>query len=162
MGAGTRSSIGSRPRRALHQQYLPWPKAAEEQETRSDVGLYPGEPETCRRSLRLFVRNFVYMALLLAVFKVYRIEERAFQGRAFQTLVTLALFALPFHYLAPFRWKKPLFVALSVGGLFWIFGAQVAAVVLASSALLIGICFLPVPWIARAAAVGAVAVALAC
>ena len=56
-----------------------------------------------------FLRNFVYLALLLAVFKVYRIEERAFQGRAFQMLVTLALAALPVHYLAPFRWKKPCF-----------------------------------------------------
>ena len=86
-------------------------------ELRPEAGLYPGEPETCRRSLRLFLRNFIYLALLLAVFKVYRIEERAFQGRAFQMLVTLALAALPFHYLAPFRWKKPLFVAVSVGGL---------------------------------------------
>ena len=125
-----------------------------------EAGLYPGEPETCRRSLRLFVRNFIYLALLLAVFKVYRIEERAFQGRAFQMLVTLALAALPVHYLAPFRWKKPVFVAVSVAGLFWIFGIQVAAVVLASSAILLGICFLPIPWIARAAAVAAMAVAL--
>ena len=90
-----------------------------------------GEPEACRRSLRPFLRNFIYLALLLAVFKVYRIEERAFQGRAFQMLVTLALAALPVHYLAPFRWKKPVFVAVSVVGLFWIFGVQVAAVVLA-------------------------------
>jgi alginate O-acetyltransferase complex protein AlgI len=162
MGAETRSSVGTRPRRALHQQYLPWPTIAPEPGHRPDVGLYPGEPETCRRSPRLFLRNFLYLALLLAVFKVYRIEERAFQGRAFQTLVTLALLALPVHYLAPFRFKKPLFVAVSVLGLFWIFGPQVAAVVLAASAILLGICFLPIPWIARAAAVGTFAVAVAC
>jgi len=53
------------------------------------------------------LRNLAFLGLLLAVFKVYRIEERAFQGRAFQMLVTLTLVALPFHYLAPFRWKKP-------------------------------------------------------
>ena len=83
--------------------------------------------------------------LLLAVFKVYRIEERAFQGRAFQMLVTLALLALPVHYLAPFRWKKPLFVAVSMAGLFWVFGVQVAAIVLGFATVLIGICFLPDP-----------------
>ena len=147
MGAETQSSVSSRPRRALHQQYLPWPRNGREHWQRPDVGLYPGEPETCRRNVRLFLRNFIYLALLLAVFKVYRIEERAFQGRAFQTLVTLALLALPLHYLAPFRWKKPLFVAVSMAGLFWIFGAMVAAAVLIASAILIGICFLPIPWI---------------
>jgi D-alanyl-lipoteichoic acid acyltransferase DltB (MBOAT superfamily) len=125
-------------------------------------GLFPGEPETCRRSLWPFLRNFTYLALLLAVFKVYRIEERAFQGRAFQMLVTLALAALPLHYLAPLRFKKPLFLAVSVTGLFWIFGIHVAAVVLGFSTILIGTCFLPVPWVARAAAVAAVAVTLAC
>ena len=66
-----------------------------------ESGLYPGEPETCRRSLRPFLRNFIYLALLLAVFKVYRIEERAFQGRAFQMLVTLALAALPVALSGP-------------------------------------------------------------
>ena len=92
MGAETRSSVATRPRRALHQQYLPWPQTGHDDgPALRSAGLYPGEPETCRRSLRLFLRNFIYLALLLAVFKVYRIEERAFQGRAFQTLVTLAL-----------------------------------------------------------------------
>ena len=114
-----------------------------------DSGLYEGEPETCRRSLRPFVRNFLYLALLLAVFKVYRIEERAFQGRAFQMLVTLALAALPVHYMAPFRWKKPLFVAISILGLFCVCGTQVAAIVLGLATVLIGICFLPIPWIAQ-------------
>jgi alginate O-acetyltransferase complex protein AlgI len=162
MGAETRSSVSTKPRRVLHQQYLPWPKKAQEDGHSPDLGLYPGEPETCRRNTRLFLRNFIYLALLLAVFKVYRIEERAFQGRAFQMLVTLALLALPVHYLAPFRWKKPVFVSISVVGLFWIFGAQVAAVVLASSAILIGICFLPIPWALRAGAIAAIAVAVAC
>ena len=107
------------------------------------------------------MRNLAFLGLLLAVFKVYRLEERAFQGRAFQMLVTLALVALPFHYLAPFRWKKPLFVAVSMAGLFWVFGVQVALVVLLFAAVLIGICFLPIPWIGRAAIMAALAAALA-
>ena len=164
MGAETRSSVASRPRRALHQQYLPWPRPAQGAGAgpRLDRGLYPGEPENCRRSLRPFLRNFIYLALLLAVFKVYRIEDRAFQGRAFFMLVTLALAALPVHYLTPFRYKKPAFVAISVCGLVWIFGASVAAAVLAASAILIGVCYLPIPWMARAAAIATIAVAIAC
>ena len=127
------------------------------------TGLYPGEPETCRRSLRLFVRNFVYLALLLAVFKVYRIEERAFQGRAFQMLVTLALAALPVALSRPL----PLEEARLRGGLGRGLvldlrhpGHRGRARRAARSSS--GICFLPIPWIGRAAAVVAVAVAVAC
>jgi alginate O-acetyltransferase complex protein AlgI len=77
-------------------------------------------------------------------------------------LVTLALAALPLHYLAPFRWKKPLFLAVSIGGLWWIFGTQVAAVVLGTSAILIGTCFLPIPWLMRAGVIATFALVLAC
>ena len=146
---------------ALHQQYLPAPRTAPDFQPDLDAGLYEGEPENCRRSLRPFLRNLRYLGLLLVIFKVYRIEERAFQGRAFQMLVTLVLLALPVHYMVPFRWKKPLFVALSIGSLFWVFGSLVAATVLAFAAVMIGICFLPIPWIARAATLGALALAMA-
>ena len=97
------------------------------------------------------------LGLLVAIFKKYQIE-----GRAFLALATLALGALPVHYLAPYRWKKPLFVAVSMGGLFWVFGSEVAAMVLGLAAVLIGICFLPVSWAARAGCLAALAVALAC
>jgi D-alanyl-lipoteichoic acid acyltransferase DltB (MBOAT superfamily) len=141
---------------------LPAALADEKARREQTEGLYPGEPETCRRALRPFARNLVFLGLLLAVFKVYRIEERAFQGRAFQMLVTLAVIALPLHYLTPFRWKKPVFVAISLAGLFWVFGVHVATVVLLFAAALIGTCSLPVPWIARATLAAAIAVALAC
>ena len=111
----------------------------------------PGEPENCRRSLRPFLRNLAFLGLLLIVFKIYRIEERAYQGRAFQTLSTLAFLALPVHYLSPYRFKKPLFVAVSMAGLFWVFGGYLTAIVLAFATVLIGVCFLPIRWSARAA-----------
>ena len=161
MRVETRNSVESRPKRALHQQYFPWPQRDRQPGLLPAEGLYDGEPETCRRSLRPFLRNFIYLALLLAVFKVYRIEERAFQGRAFQTLVTLALVALPVHYMAPFRWKKPLFVAISILGLFCVSSAQIAAIVLGLATVLIGICFLPISWIGRATLIGGVALVLA-
>jgi alginate O-acetyltransferase complex protein AlgI len=161
MRVETRSSVESRPKRALHQQYFPWPERDQKPGLLPETGWYEGEPETCRRSLRPFLRNFIYLALLLAVFKVYRIEERAFQGRAFQMLVTLALVALPVHYMAPFRWKKPLFIAISILGLFCVCGAQVAAFVLGLATVLIGICFLPIAWIGKAALMGGAAATLA-
>jgi hypothetical protein len=159
MGSEIGAPVIPKPRRLLHRQYRPVSEVPELEPT--NIGLYPGEPEECRRSLWPFLRTFAHLLLLLAVFKVYRIEERAFQGRAFQTLVTLAALALPIHYLTPYRFKKPLFVAISTIGLFWVFGSQVALVVLALAALLIGVCFLPIPWIARVAVAAAVAVAIA-
>jgi len=147
-----------KPKQALHRQYRP--VSAETEPHPPNTGLYPGEPEECRRSLWPFLRSFAHLLLLFAVFKVYRIEERAFQGRAFQTIVTLALLALPLHYLTPYRFKKPLFVAISMIGLFWVFGSQVALVVLALAAVLIGICFLPIPWVARVVMAAALAAAI--
>jgi D-alanyl-lipoteichoic acid acyltransferase DltB (MBOAT superfamily) len=97
------------------------------------------------------------LGILVVLFKRYQIE-----GRAFLALAALALGALPVHYLAPYRWKKPLFLAVSVIGLFWVFGSEVASVVLGLAAVLIGICFLPIAWGFRAGCLGVVAVALAC
>ena len=54
--------------------------------------------------------------------------------------MTLALLAMPAHYLAPFRWKKPLFVAVSIAGLFLVAGPWASAIVLAIAAVFIGVC----------------------
>lgn len=159
MGREIGAAVIPKPKRALHRQYLPVSEDPEPQPP--SAGLYAGEPEECRRSLWPFLRTFAHLCLLWGVFKVYRIEERAFQGRAFQTLVTLALLALPLHYLTPYRYKKPLFVAISMTGLFWVFGSQVAIVVLGLAAVLIGICYLPIAWAWRVSMAAAVAAAIA-
>ncbi len=132
-------------------------------EAPGDAGLRPSTRASRRRAGVACGRSYstAHLALLLAVFKIYNIEDRPFQGHTFQALVTLALLALPIHYLAPFRWKKPLFIAVSVAGLFWVAGAWASAVVLAIAAGLIGICYLPIPWLARALACAAVAMAMA-
>jgi alginate O-acetyltransferase complex protein AlgI len=161
MGTQSQIPLLPTPKRALHQQYTPAPPLADDPDRIPRSGLYPGEPETCRRSLRPFLRNLAFLGLLLIVFKVYRIEEHAYQGRAFQTLATLVFLALPVHYLAPFRYKKPLFVAISLAGLFWVFGPTLGAIVLSFAALLIGVCFLPIKWSFRASIIAAIAVACA-
>jgi D-alanyl-lipoteichoic acid acyltransferase DltB (MBOAT superfamily) len=149
MWPASQRSTALRP--APHRQYAPVPPP-----DTIWAGLYPGEPETCRRHARQFLPVLAQLGLLLAVFKVYRIE-----GRAFQMLVAIALAVLPLHYLLPYRLKKPLFVAASVVGLAWIFGAATAGVVLALAALLIGVCYLPIAWVARASIVAALALAFA-
>jgi len=139
------------PRAAPHLRFLPDPGVRPR-----PSGLYRGEPEACRRDLRRFLPALGHLALMIGVFKVFHLEGRAFRG-----LTVLAMAALPVHYLLPFRWKKPAFVAVSVAGMAWALGAAISAVVLPMAALLIGACFLPVAWSARAAIVGALGLAFA-
>ncbi len=119
------------------------------------LGLYPGEPETCRRDLRRFLPIWGHLALLLAVMKVYRVE-----GRGLFLLTSMALAALPVHYLLAYRWKKPFFLALSVAGLFAVFGVAAGLTVSAVAVALIGACRLPIAWWARASIVGSSALIL--
>lgn len=119
-------------------------------------GLHAGEPETCRRDWHAFALVLLHLGLLLAVVRVFRIE-----GRGFQHLVTITLAALPVHYLAPFRWKKPVFIGASVAALYGVFGTEISAWLLAGSALLLAACLVPVRWGARVALVAALALALA-
>ncbi len=136
---------------APHRRYLPIPPAPDE----ARAGLYPGEPETCRRDLRRFLPIWGHLALLLAVIKVYRVE-----GRGLFLLASLALAALPVHYLLAYRWKKPFFLGLSVVGLFAVFGVGPALAVSAVATALIAACRLPVAWWARASIVAIAALAL--
>jgi D-alanyl-lipoteichoic acid acyltransferase DltB (MBOAT superfamily) len=108
--------------------------------------------------LRAFLEVLLHLGLLLAVFHVYRIETPTFR-----VLAMVAAAALPVHYLAPYRWKKPLFVAASMTGLTLVVGPATAAAVLAISAVLIALAAAPVaiPWRARAVLIAAIAVVLA-
>ena len=155
MGAEIKNPITRRL--APHQRFFPTipATAVEIPGPQGRWGLYPGEPEACRRQVLPFLRTMVQLGLLVVLFKRFQIE-----GRAFLAIATLALFALPVHYLAPYRWKKPLFVAVSMVGLFWVFGTEVGSVVLGLAALLLGICFLPVSWTCRAGCLAVVAAVL--
>jgi hypothetical protein len=140
--------------RAPHRRFLPTraPGATPE----ATPGLYPGEPANCRRDWRQFAPILAHLALLVAVF--YRFE---LEGRGFLILAAIALAATPIHYLLPYRWKKPFFLAATLVGLGWVFGPAVAAVVVGLAAVFIAICYLPVPWAARAGLAGALAMAMA-
>jgi hypothetical protein len=156
MGVDVGKTVTSRP--APHRRFVlrAHPATGNVDGDSRDWGLYPGEPETCRRRLVPFARSLVSLGLLCVLFKRYQIE-----GRAFLALANLALLALPVHYLAPYRWKKPLFLAASIVGLFWIFGILEATVVLGLSLILLSVCFLPLSWTARAALLAALAAGLA-
>ena len=139
---------------APHRRYFPIPRP-DPARPDADRGLYPGEPESCRRDLRRFLPILAHFGAMVYLFTVYRL------GRATEMIAGLALAALPIHYLLPYRWKKPFFVAASVVGLVLVFGASASAVVLGVSAALIAVCYLPIPWLARAGLIAVAAAALA-
>jgi alginate O-acetyltransferase complex protein AlgI len=145
VGPETRPPVAERPpaRIAPHRRYFPIPTADDGRR-----GLYPDEPENCRRDLRAFLPIWGHLALMLAVMKVYRVE-----GRGLFLLTSIALAALPVHYLLAHRWKKPFFLAISVVGLFVVFGVEAASMVTALALALIGVCRLPIAWSSRAAIV---------
>lgn len=94
--------------------------------------------------------------MVLALYRVFNVE-----GRGFLTLAAIATVALPIHYMLHYRWKKPFFVAISILGMGWIFGAYTALTVLAASTVLIGVCYIPVRWGICAGLVAAIAVGFA-
>ena len=142
------------PRLAPHRRYFPVPSGRSRWPS-GFFGLYPGEPETCRRNLGQFLAIWVHLALILAVIKVFRIE-----GRALFFLAGLAWTALPVHYLLAYRWKKPFFLAVSVAGLLGVFGVGAGLAVASLAVGLIAVCRIPAPWVVRAGLVAVLGVGL--
>ena len=138
-------------RPAPHRQFFPVRDAVA-----SRWGLYEGEPEPCRRTLWQFLPIFAHFGVLLAAFKVYELE-----GRAFQLLMPLALVALPVHYALHYRWKKHFLLAVSLVALAIVFGSVTAAIVFGFAAALIAIAFAPFSWNKRAAAIAALTLLMA-
>ena len=145
-------SVAPRPagRLAPHRRYFPVPDRPRWSLARLS-GLHPDEPPTCRRNLVQFLGIWAHLTLMLAVIKVFRIE-----GRALFLLSSLAWAALPVHYLLAYRWKKPFFLAVSVGGLLGVFGLGAGLAVAALAVGLIGVTRLPVRWGVRAGLVAAI------
>jgi D-alanyl-lipoteichoic acid acyltransferase DltB (MBOAT superfamily) len=155
VGPERQTKVASRPpskRVALHHRFFPIPRR---DELLGWAGLYPGEPENARRDLRKFATIWIHLALLLGVMKVYAVE-----GRALLHLTTIALIALPVHYLLEFRWKKPFFLVVSVVGLFDVFGVVPGLVISSLALAFIGVCRLPVAWTIRAAMIAAATIGL--
>lgn len=155
MGPNVGNPITSRT--SPHRQYTR-PEGADSPAPQGWVErLYADEPANCRRQLVPFLRNLLYFGLIFAVCRLYQME-----GRAFQVLLQVAGVAFPVHYLAPYRWKKAVFLAASVAGLFLVFGLEAGAVVSGLAALMIAVSRLPISWNARAATIAAIGVFLAC
>ncbi len=140
---GDANVSGTAPTELPHRRYRPIPRP---RLRGSDWdGLYAGEPETCRRSLRQFLPIFGHLALLAGVFQAYNLE-----GPAFQTLAWLCVASLPVHYLLPLKAKRPFLLATSALGLGLVFGPAVAAAAVGLAAVFVAIAGLPVAWPVRA------------
>lgn len=95
--------------------------------------------------LRSFVLVCAQLALLLVVFRVYRVEEPAFY-----VLAVIAFGGFMVSYWLPVAWKEGFFVAVSVAGSFFIAEPTVAAGVLAIALAVYGVARLRVAYRLRA------------
>ncbi len=139
-----------RDRRAiLHRRFRPLQEPGRN-------GLWEGEPENSRRRALAFLVILAELGLLLAVFDAYRLETRAFR-----MLALFAVATLPIHYLAPFRWKKPVFVGLSIVGLAIVQGPVTAIAVVTAGLVLILVAVSPLRWSFRVGLIAAATAALA-
>ncbi len=143
---------GRRRRSVPHRRYLPVSRTI----STGRPGLYPGEPENCRRRLREFLVIMAQLGLMLAVFDAYRLETRSFR-----ILVLLTIATLPVHYLATYRWKKPLFVAISILGMVLVNGLSTSGGIVAVSAVLLALAAAPIAWWIRVGLIAALAMSLA-
>ncbi len=141
--------------RAPHRRFVEpvWPSPRQGDRA---AGLYAGEPDVCRRSITEFLRIYAHVALFYALFEVYSLE-----GRGLRLVTLTALAALPIHYLLPYRWKQPFFIAASIGGLFWVFGAVVGSITVALTLGLVLLASLPIAWGWRAGLVALFGLGLA-
>lgn len=128
------------------------PGAGDEPEVRP--GLYPGEPETCRRDWKRFLVHYSFLILIFANAKIYQLE-----GRAFPIVLVAALTALPLHYALPIGLKPYCLAAATVGAIVAIFGPLAAGWALGAAAVFLAISRAPWPWKYRAATIGVLALA---
>ncbi len=95
------------------------------------------------------------LALLLAVFVVYRVDEGGFLRVA---AISFGAFAV--HYWLPFRWKEPWWIAASLAGAVVLVGPAVAGLVVALGLVVYGVVASPLAYRWRLSIVLALAVAL--
>ena len=108
----------------------------------------PASPRPARRDLRSSCRSGATSALFWRSSRSIRVE-----GRALDLVTSIALAALPVHYLLPYRWKKPSSWRSRSLGLFGSSASAPAGYVLLLAGVLIGVCYLPIAWSVRAAIV---------
>lgn len=127
-------------------------RRAAEGEPEARPGLYPGEPETCRRDWKQFLVHYAFLALLTANAFVYNLE-----GRAYSSVLIAALAVLPLHYALPVAAKPICLAAATVSVIAAIFGPIAAAWALGAATVFLAIARSPLPWKLRASIIGGLA-----
>jgi D-alanyl-lipoteichoic acid acyltransferase DltB (MBOAT superfamily) len=105
--------------------------------------------------VRKYSLLLIQLAALLGVFKIYYLETPAFT-----VLSGLCFAGFAVHYWLPFRWKRPFYVLLSMGGAFAILTPATAALLLASGLLLFALLRAPLSYRVRLSAVVVIGIVL--
>jgi len=105
------------------------------------------DPETAQRTLRAapdfwrFCALAGQLALLLAVFRLYHVEDLPFQQMA---MIVGGAFLV--HYWLPFRIKEAFLAAVSIAGAFYLLYPPVPELVIGAGLLIFLLLRMPVPF----------------
>jgi D-alanyl-lipoteichoic acid acyltransferase DltB (MBOAT superfamily) len=88
-----------------------------------------------------FAGLMAQLALLLAVFALYRVEEGGFLR-----LVALSFGAFAIHYWLPFAWKESWWIGVSAAGAALLLGPTVAGLVFAAGLVIYGVVAAPIAY----------------
>jgi D-alanyl-lipoteichoic acid acyltransferase DltB (MBOAT superfamily) len=102
-----------------------------------------------------FALIMVQLAALLAVFRVFSLEDRAFH-----LVAGLSFGGFAVHYWLPFRYKEWFWIALSLGGAYVLLEPRSASVLIAIALAIYGIATAGLPYGARIAALAAIGLLL--
>ncbi len=97
-------------------------------------------------SLPKFIAVTLQLGLLVLILEQYSIEERS----GLQDLIYPIFFGFIVHAWLPMKWRMPFFFALTVAAMVIVFNPINAAWLVGISLVMIGMCHLPIPRIARA------------
>jgi D-alanyl-lipoteichoic acid acyltransferase DltB (MBOAT superfamily) len=103
-----------------------------------------------------FIVILAQLGLLTLVFRQFQVESSAFLR-----LWLLAFAGFAVHSFLPLRYRLPFFLALSLAGIALVLGVESGAWLVGIGLVLIGICHLPLPFVARIGLVLALASVLA-
>jgi D-alanyl-lipoteichoic acid acyltransferase DltB (MBOAT superfamily) len=110
-----------------------------------------------KQSILVFFTISVQLALMMVLVNQYDLENRAFS----QNIFPFVFYGFLFHYLLPVQNRLPFFLLLSITAILGIFNLENGIWLITSGIALIGICHLPISFLARAVILIAAGVILA-
>ena len=112
---------------------------------RRNIGTWPNLSKLDKSKAGKFLSIVAQLGLLILVVSQFTLENQAL----YHNLMLLTFYGFIIHHFLPLRYRLPFFLGLSLAAIFGILGFTNGAWLIAIGLGLVGICHLPVSYIAR-------------